>query len=190
MLLLLLLTLPAVVQAQFSYVINNGTITITGYTGPGGDVTIPDWIPDTTNGLPVTSIGDFAFQNNTNLTGITIGTNVTSIGTGAFAGCKGLTSVTIGTNVTSIGEGAFYYCTGLTSATIGNSVTNIGKSAFPAYPVVTLSHLAWLVISVSTRSKCDNRIGRLRSMAAAVWPASQSPIASPPSGNKRSLAAA
>ena len=32
---------------------NNGTITITGYTGPGGAVTIPGTI----NGLPVTSIG-------------------------------------------------------------------------------------------------------------------------------------
>ena len=56
-LLLLLLTLPAVVQAQFNYTTNNGTITITGYTGPGGAVAIPDTI----NGLPVTSIGDYAF---------------------------------------------------------------------------------------------------------------------------------
>jgi polyhydroxybutyrate depolymerase len=50
LLLLLLLTLPAVVQAQFNYTTNNGTIT--GYTGPGGAVTIPDKI----NGLPVTSV--------------------------------------------------------------------------------------------------------------------------------------
>ncbi len=55
---LLLLTLPAVVQAQFNYTTNNGTITITKYTGSGGDVTIPDTI----NGLPVTSIGDGAFS--------------------------------------------------------------------------------------------------------------------------------
>jgi len=32
--LLLLLTLPAVVQAQFTFTTNNGAITITGYTGP------------------------------------------------------------------------------------------------------------------------------------------------------------
>jgi hypothetical protein len=32
--LLLLLTLPAVVQAQFTFTTNNATITITGYTGP------------------------------------------------------------------------------------------------------------------------------------------------------------
>ncbi len=56
--LLLLLALPVVVQAQFTYTANNGTITITGYSGPGGAVTIPSAI----NGLPVTSIGSEAFQ--------------------------------------------------------------------------------------------------------------------------------
>ena len=57
--LLLLLPLPAVVQGQdYTYTTTNGTITITGYTGPGGAVIIPDRI----NGLPVTSIGDFAFR--------------------------------------------------------------------------------------------------------------------------------
>ena len=57
LLLLLLLTLPAVVQAQFTYTANNGQITITGYTGSGGAVTIPGTI----DGLPVTSIGGYAF---------------------------------------------------------------------------------------------------------------------------------
>jgi len=53
-----LLTLPAVVQAQFNYSDNgDGTITITRYTGPGGAVTIPSTI----NGLLVTNIGDWAF---------------------------------------------------------------------------------------------------------------------------------
>jgi hypothetical protein len=40
--LLLSLALIAEVQAQdFTYTTNSGTITITGYTGPGGDLTIP-----------------------------------------------------------------------------------------------------------------------------------------------------
>ena len=34
----LLLALPAATQAQYQYTINNGTITITGYTGAGGAV--------------------------------------------------------------------------------------------------------------------------------------------------------
>ena len=78
----LLLAMPAVVQAQdYFYTANDdNTITITGYTGYGGAVTIPSTI----NGLPVTSIG-----------------------TNAFAWCSSLTSVTIGTNVMSIGDKAF-----------------------------------------------------------------------------------
>ena len=52
-LLLLLLTLPAVVQAQFTYTTNNGQMTITRYTGPGGAVVIPTTI----NGRPVTPYG-------------------------------------------------------------------------------------------------------------------------------------
>src|ERR1700690_971803 len=39
--LLLILGLPLVSQAQFYFATNKGTITITGYSGPGGAVTIP-----------------------------------------------------------------------------------------------------------------------------------------------------
>ena len=49
--------LPATVRAQYDSTTNNGTITITGYPGPSGAVTIPAII----TGLPVTSIGDSAF---------------------------------------------------------------------------------------------------------------------------------
>ena len=87
--LVLLLTLPAVVQAQFNYTTNNGTITITGYTGPGGAVDIPSTI----NGLPVNVIGDGAFQYNTSLTSVTIPNSVTSIWNFAFFSCTNLTGV-------------------------------------------------------------------------------------------------
>jgi hypothetical protein len=73
--LLLPLALPAVVQAQFTFTTNSGTITITGYTGPGGDVTIPD----TTNDLPVTSIGSYAFAGRTSLGSVTIPGSVITI---------------------------------------------------------------------------------------------------------------
>ncbi len=104
---------------DYSYETNNGTITITGYTCPRGAVIIPETI----NGLPVTSIGDWAF-NGCSLTSVTIPDSVTSIGGAAFSECRSLTSVTIGNGVWSIGEYAFDGCTKLISVMVeeGNSV--------------------------------------------------------------------
>jgi hypothetical protein len=123
---LLLLALPAVVQAQFTFTTNNGAITITKYTGSGDAVTIPS----TTNGYPVTSIGGYAFQNNSNLNTVTIPASVTSIGDYAFGSCSNLNTVTIPASVTSLGDWAFASCTSLTNAIIGNGVTSIGEDAF------------------------------------------------------------
>ncbi len=123
---LLLLVLPAVVQAQFNYVITNATLTITKYTGPGGMVNIPD----TYLGWPVTSIGDYAFFENPTVTGVTIGNNVTNIGNYAFFANTNLASVTFGNSVSTIEYYAFTLCTNLTSVTIPASVSNIYTFAF------------------------------------------------------------
>jgi hypothetical protein len=124
--LLLLRILPAVVQAQsytnnygvWFYTTNNDTVTITGYTGPGGAVTIPESIPDTINGLPVTSIGPWAFQFCTSLNSVTIPNSVTSIGEFAFSHCTSLASVTIGNSVTNIGDVVFDDCSRLSAITV------------------------------------------------------------------------
>ena len=78
----------------------------------------------------VTSIGNYAFEDCSNLTSIDIPSSVTSIGNSAFAGCSSLTSIEIPEGVTSIGEYAFYNCRSLTSIEIPNSVTSIGEKAF------------------------------------------------------------
>ncbi len=120
-LLLLLWLLPAAVQAQFSYVTNNGTITITGYSGPGGDVTIPARI----DGLPVTGIGVNAFGGRADLTSVVIPSSVTDIGNSAFADCGSLTSAVIPNGVTNLGDFAFARC-GITNVTIPGSVRHLG----------------------------------------------------------------
>jgi hypothetical protein len=73
---LLLLTAPEIAQAQFSYTTNADgiSITITGYSGPGGAVTIPTNI----NGLTVSSIGTNAFYDDTELTSVIIPESVTN----------------------------------------------------------------------------------------------------------------
>jgi hypothetical protein len=100
---------PGEAQAQFTYTTDNGAITIRGYTGPGGVVSIPDKI----NGLPVTCISAAAFCFCTSLSSVTIPDSVTNI--------DGFTGIIVG---------AFYSCTSLTNVTIGNGVTSIGRDAF------------------------------------------------------------
>ena len=116
---------------------------VAGYEGTPTIVVIPD----THEGLPVTSIGGSAFSGCTSLTSITIPGSVTSIGNNAFYGCTNIVSATMPahaindipqdsletvviTSGDSIGYGAFRDCTSLTSVTIPDGVTSIGGSAF------------------------------------------------------------
>lgn len=77
----------------------------------------------------VTSIGDYAFANCSNLKSISIPNSVSAIGNSAFLGCNGLTSINIPNSVISIGAQAFSNCN-FTSISIPNSVTSIGVGAF------------------------------------------------------------
>ena len=86
-----LLLLPAVVQAQFNFFYNNGSITISGYTGSGGSITIPS----TMNGLPVTRIGYEAFAACSQITSITIPASITNIGALPIIGCSGMSNITV-----------------------------------------------------------------------------------------------
>ena len=121
----MVLALPVTAQAQFSYITNDGAITITWYSGPDGAVTIPASV----NGLPVTSIGYNSFAG-LGLTGLTIPNSVTNIGNSAFFGCGALTSVTIPGSVTSIGSFAFSGCGNLRSVYFQGNVPRGDSSVF------------------------------------------------------------
>jgi uncharacterized repeat protein (TIGR02543 family) len=78
----------------------------------------------------VVSIGDDAFYDCSNMTGVNIPDSVTTIGDAAFLGCGGLTSIDIPPEVSRIGHSMFLNCSGLTSITIPPGVTDIGMQAF------------------------------------------------------------
>jgi len=113
-------------SGDFEYSVDSGNVRITRYIGSGGPVDIPATI----DGKPVTSIGEFAFQQCSGITSINIPNSVTSIQQGAFSNCSGLSSITIPSSVTSIENTAFWGCSGLTSINIPSSVTSIGVNVF------------------------------------------------------------
>jgi hypothetical protein len=142
---MLLLVLPATLQAQFELATNSDTITITRYSGFGGAVAIPS----TTNGLPVTCIGDYAFAGSTTVTSVTIPGSVTNIGVRAFAACSSLTAIDVASANAYYGsvngvlfdakQTTLIQCPGGTvgTYTIPGSVTNIGDAAFAGCFVLT-----------------------------------------------------
>jgi len=125
-----LLSTPLAATAQqsgdFTYDSDGSVATITGYTGPGGVVTIPDTI----DGLPVTAIAGGAFYASSLLFSVTIPRSVTDIGPSAFNFCPGLMSVTILSSFTSIGNDAFRECHGLRAVAMSGGVASIGSYAF------------------------------------------------------------
>ncbi len=103
-----------------------------------GDVDIPEKI--SSNGVVyyVTSIGENAFDNSSNLTSVSIPNTVKSIGKEAFSCCWNLKSPIVIPNVTTIGESAFKYCK-TTSVTLGNSLNSIGRYAFESSDITSMN---------------------------------------------------
>lgn len=64
-------------------------------------------VPDTVNGLPVTSIFRMAFQNNANLTSVTIPAAVTDFQAYAFDNCTNLKKISIAADSVTLGGGSF-----------------------------------------------------------------------------------
>ncbi len=84
------------------FTFDESTGTITDYVCSIKDVVIPNTI----NGVAVTTIGGAAFAEDSYVESVTIGSSVTTIEYWAFAYCP-IVTVTIGKNVTTIEEGVF-----------------------------------------------------------------------------------
>lgn len=86
-------------------------------------------VPPTYNGMPVTEIGDRAFDQSA-LEHVELPSSLRRIGMYAFKDCKKLESIVIPEGVTEIGVAAFSGCELLKEIKIPGSVISIGDSAF------------------------------------------------------------
>ena len=123
---LLLPLAPNLLAQDFSYETNSGAITITGYTGSNGVVTIPSMIND----LPVTRIKNYAFQECTSLNSVTVPNSITTIERGAFYFCYNLTTVTLPDHLFGIADETFRYCYSLTNLILPETLDYIGEDVF------------------------------------------------------------
>ena len=115
---------------EFTFKEKNGSIIVTGVSRITDLLDIPERI----NGLPVTEIGDAAFNEwdsdgNTGIDSVRFPSGLVRIGEGAFYGCRSLSRVTFPEKLTEIADHAFSYCTALMEADFGN-VETIGDYAF------------------------------------------------------------
>ena len=78
----------------FQYEVNGGNVTITGFINENDVATVE--IPDTIQGMPVTSIKTQAFYNIDSIYSVHIPSSVKSIQKWAFANCQNLISVSFG----------------------------------------------------------------------------------------------
>lgn len=139
------------------YTVENGKLTITGYSGESTDVTIPSSIvgrkvskiaTNAFKGSKVKNVifdGKFkslviekeSFSNSTSLIYVALPEGLTEIGESAFYGCTELTHIDFPSTLTTISKSAFYGCKSLNYSNnkenvlrLPEATTTIGEYAF------------------------------------------------------------
>lgn len=112
---------------DFSYAENeDGTVTVTGYSGKEAKVTIPAEL----GGKIVSAIGESCFAGNIFMEKVYVPEGVTEIQDYAFECCSVLKKVYLPETLETIGDGTFSGCVNLYLLDIQDNVTSIGKGAF------------------------------------------------------------
>lgn len=116
--------------SDFTYEIQEGQVTITGYTGSDEHVVIPSEI----EGLPVTELGRRAFRENMQVKSFVLPDSLKRIGDHCFRLCENLETIEIPAQVEKINDFAFAGCLRLSRITLPASVTEMGASVFNYCP--------------------------------------------------------
>ena len=142
------------------------------YNTYSGDIVIPETVTYNATVYTVTSIGNLAFNNCTDLTSVNL-TNITlsSIGEYAFSGCTQLQNVLVHNQFGSIGFCAFMGCTGLQTINVGGGT--IGSFAFDGCSGATV-----LTIGSNVSSIGDNAFRNCSSLSTVYFNATNCTSAS------------
>lgn len=153
-------TSSALQYGDFTYTVdtNLNTVTITDYTGSGGDLDIPDMI----DGKPVAAINGGSFQDNATITSLSFPGSITTIGGFQFNGMTSLTNLSFSEGFNSFtGPASFVNCYSLTSISFPSSLTEIHFECFAnCYSLTSVTFPeSFAVIWGHTFKNCTNMAG-------------------------------
>ena len=95
-------------------------------------------MPDTLDGVPITSIGAGAFQQAHSLRAVTLSAGITKLSDWAFSDLHRLEQVMPGENMTDLGENAFSGCVSLREIYLPQGVKALPRSAFEGCVYLTV----------------------------------------------------
>ena len=148
-----------------TYEVSGDEVSVIEGNNYSGDAEISSTVVINDQTYTVTSIADGAFQNNTNITSVTIPETVTSIGANAFDGCNKLASIIIGKAVSTIGSKAFANLTS-TAQTRGENDLKVSCYA-ETLPITASDAFENTSISNATLLVYDNSVALYK--ASAPW---------------------
>ena len=141
------MTVSAATEGDLVYELTTqNEVTITGYQGKGGEVTVPAEI----SGKPVTEIGDKAFHGCNTITKITFPNTLKTIGERAFWYCTELESTNLPEGLSTIRPYAFFNCSKLCNIVFPKGLKTIGGFAFSGCAALSEVALPEGVTSIGT----------------------------------------
>lgn len=113
-------------------------------------------------GRNVYNIGEGAFTEKENITGVKLNNNIRHIGEGAFNGCVTINTIALPKNVKFIGDKAFFECSNLKTVTLPDGLMHIGESAFAGCFALEELKLTKNVTEIGENAfdQCENLIVR------------------------------
>lgn len=117
----------SVYPSNFTYTVDRGVATITGYLGNSNTTVLV--IPAYINSFPIKTISTDAFKNKTQLRTVIVCNGIEVVS--GFSGCNSLTKINLPESVTTIDSYAFYDCDSLSDINyLPESINYIEKYAF------------------------------------------------------------
>ena len=112
---------------DFTYMLQNGVLWLTGYKGVEAEVNIPATAEIDGQEWMLQEIANEVFMGNTHIKSVTIPENVQHLGDRVFCNCTSLQTVTLSSTVNRIGVSLFKNCAMLTQVTINGTLESCSE---------------------------------------------------------------